>query len=880
MTKQRILHWATTALLLLGSSVTQAFAQGTTGGVGGVVRAANGAAAERATVTVAADAGTVVRRALTGADGRYTVTGLPPGSYTVSAALIGFQPQFKTGVVVSTGTTSVDFTLELRPLNAVTVTASLREETLADVPFSVATASAQTMRQRGMGNIEQIAMQVAGLSVQNLGPGQSQVAIRGASSGQIARDQPGVKEDVGVYLDGVPISLSLFTPDLDLFDVSRVEVLRGPQGTLFGSGSMSGTVRYISGQPELGVHRRFGQVGANAISGGGAGRDVKLGVNVPVGDQVAVRVVGYSDVTGGFIDAVQPNARIKQNVNDGSKTGLRAALRFEPSDRFSITPRLVAQRVQANGWNRQDVFNILANPYTTTRPPVTLGDRQQFTQIGEPYTDDFVMGDVNMTWHRGATNLTSVTSYGTRDILAVRDGGALTASITGGTVGLPARVYTLNAPLKDQTNTAAFTQEIRLDGSGPSTRWLVGAFASRNRRDYGQRATVPGFEALSKIPTKSAYAQQDELFWSSLAYTLSQTAVFGEATWTASTRLNLTAGARYYRFSEQRSQIFDGLFGADDRGQPVSNPGSVNANGFVPRVMASWKATSSTTLNAQLSRGFRLGGINDPINVQLCTAADRVTFSGRNAWNDQTAWNYEAGAKSELFGGKGSLNVSAYSMDISDLQLTVTAGSCSSRLVFNVPKARSQGVELEFTAQPTAHWDVAASVALNNAQLKSSLTTSSSLGVVSVVSGIKDGNRLPSVPREQVSLAATYRWRVHSGWNAAATGTFNHVGSRYTSIDDLAQGFGTVDLNSFGANTIGRPLTQSTFQFSAELPAYQLLNLRGALSHGRWEMSVFAHNLTDTVARLALDRERGTRARVGYLTNPPRTMGLGLRFEY
>jgi iron complex outermembrane receptor protein len=99
----------------------------------------------------------------------------------------------------------------------------------------------------------------------------------------------------------------------------------------------------------------------NAISGGGSGREVKLGVNVPVGDQVAVRVVGYSDLTGGFIDAIQPDASIRQNVNDGSKTGVRAALRFEPSDRFSITPRVVAQRVQTNGWNRQDAFNILAN---------------------------------------------------------------------------------------------------------------------------------------------------------------------------------------------------------------------------------------------------------------------------------------------------------------------------------------------------------------------------------------------------------------------------------------------------------------------------------------------------------------------------------------
>src|SRR5678815_3189605 len=105
---------------------------------------------------------------------------------------------------------------------------------LSEVPFSIAAPTAKDLRQRGAENIEEIAANVAGFSVQNLGPGQSQVAIRGASAGQIARDQPGVKEQAGVYLDDTPVSLSLFTPDLDLFDVSRVEVLRGPQGTLFG----------------------------------------------------------------------------------------------------------------------------------------------------------------------------------------------------------------------------------------------------------------------------------------------------------------------------------------------------------------------------------------------------------------------------------------------------------------------------------------------------------------------------------------------------------------------------------------------------------------------------------------------------------------------
>src|SRR5213595_398904 len=160
------------------------------------------------------------------------------------------------------------------------VTARKREETVQDVPISVAAPTESELRDRGAETIEDVAANVAGFSVQNLGPGQSQVAMRGASSGQVARDQPGVKEQVGAYFDESPVSLSLFTPDLDLFDVSRVEVLRGPQGTLFGAGSEAGTVRYISNQPELGMRSTFGEVGSSQIDGGSAGNNAKLGFNV------------------------------------------------------------------------------------------------------------------------------------------------------------------------------------------------------------------------------------------------------------------------------------------------------------------------------------------------------------------------------------------------------------------------------------------------------------------------------------------------------------------------------------------------------------------------------------------------------------------------
>src|SRR6266849_142168 len=186
------------------------------------------------------------------------------------------------------------------------VTARKREETVQDVPMSVAAPTESELRDRGAENIEDVAANVAGFTVQNLGPGQSQVAMRGVSAGQVVRDQPGVKEQVGIYLDETPISLSLFTPDIDLFDVSRVEVLRGPQGTLFGSGSESGTVRYITNQPKIGISESVGELTGDTIGNGGTGGSFKFATNVPMSTLAATRIVAYYTRYGGYIDAVQP----------------------------------------------------------------------------------------------------------------------------------------------------------------------------------------------------------------------------------------------------------------------------------------------------------------------------------------------------------------------------------------------------------------------------------------------------------------------------------------------------------------------------------------------------------------------------------------------
>src|SRR6185369_241576 len=352
------------------------------------------------------------------------------------------------------------------------VTATKRASTVQDVPFSINAQTQEDIQRANASTIEDISRNVAGLTVQNLGPGQSQVSVRGVSAGQIVRDQPGVKEQVGVYLDESVISLSLFTPDVDLFDLNRVEVLRGPQGTLFGSGSLSGTVRYITNQPKLNVNETIGEFTASTIEQGSQGGSAKVAVNAPLSATSAMRFAGYFTKYGGFMDAVQPDLRVAKDVNDGNRYGGRLSFLFKPNDKLTITPRLLYQKVDMNGWNRIDVYNILGNPFTTTRPKVTLGDRRQFTQFEEPTTDKFTLGDLTIGYNlAGGKTLTSITSYSHRDVDVIRDATALTASITGGSIGLPENVYTLDAPLDDATTAKMLTQELRLAGSTPKLHW-------------------------------------------------------------------------------------------------------------------------------------------------------------------------------------------------------------------------------------------------------------------------------------------------------------------------------------------------------------------------------------------------------------------------
>jgi iron complex outermembrane recepter protein len=780
-------------------------------------------------------------------------------------------------------------------IQEVVVTAQKRVANLQDVPFSVSATSQDQIRNSGAGDIVDLARNIAGFTVADLGPGQSQMAIRGISSGQVIRDQPGLKEQVGVYLDESPISVALFTPDLELFDLDRFEVLRGPQGTLFGSGSEAGTVRYITRQPQLGKTEILTDASFEDVAHGDEGGFMRAALNLPFADTVAARLVAYWHHLPGFIDAIQPGGGVKKSVNDGDRSGARLAFLIKPNDAFSITPRIMFQKLETNGYPRVDLYNILGNPYTTTQPAVTIGSLRQFTQQREGLTDDFTLGDLKIDYNLGAMTLTSITSYTDRKVLVLRDASQLTGSVTFDVGGSPA-IVRLNSPLYDRTKLNVFSEEVRLASNGnDQLQWLVGGFFQHVDRRYGQNLPTPGYDAFSRtLPvgdlsgadSAATDAPPDTPFYSNLSYRLKQYAAFGEATWHFTNQWALTGGLRYYKFNEDKDLLFGGVFAAptvipgsvtaaNPNGILGSIPASTNSNGTSPRLILSYKATDDVTFNVQAARGFRLGGINDPINLPLCSATDKLIFGNQQNWKDEKTWNYEVGAKTQWLDRRVTLNISAFYADIKDLQANTTAGSCSSRIVFNVPTARSEGIEAELFARPTVNWDFGVSATVIDAKLTSSVIAPST---GKVVGGLADGARLPTAPKTQAVGSVGYTVPMLGSTDFFANFTIQYVGSSFSQFEQEQPGFGQIggagDPNAARLIAFGGPLTVSQINFNSQLPSYTLANLRFGLKTERWQAAAYINNIADKNAELALDYERGRSARVGYLTNQPRTIGV------
>jgi len=761
-------------------------------------------------------------------------------------------------------------------MEEITVTATKRASTIQDLPFSINAMTEEDIRRTGAQNIEELSRYVAGLTIQNLGPGQSQVAIRGVSAGQIVRDQPGVKEQVGVYLDESVISLSLFTPDLDLFDLNRVETLRGPQGTLFGSGSVGGTIRYITNQPDPEAFEALVEVGVDSVTDGDIGYQAKAMLNQPLSDTAALRFVGYYTDYAGFIDALRPGGQVWSDVNSGDRTGGRMSLRWEATENLVITPRIVYQEINMDGYNRQEVYNLFANPYTTTWPAVQLGERQQYLLLREGFSDETTIADITVEGAYDGFDMTLIGSWTDRDILVSRDASALTGSVSND-VGMPDSDIALPSNLLDTTAVEQTTIELRFASNYDSAlQWVGGVFWSDTERVYAQRLPTPGYSrATDDVFGEGFYDatingyDQDSPYNADLPYDLEQWALFGEFNYDVSDRLQLTVGGRWYDYEEVRSINQGGWFSAG-----YSNVvDSTSSDGFVPRFMASYDFTDNVTFNAQASQGFRLGGVNDPLNVSLCTDEDERIFGAFQDYDDETMWNYEAGVKMRTDGGI-VFNAAVFHTDIEDLQVTLDAGSCSSRISFNVPEAHTTGVEFELFAQPLDGLELSFAGSFLEAEFDSTVIDADG----NVLGGVQAGNRLASVPETQLAATAAYYFPVDwfGGGEYYVSGSLQHIGDRITQPSDQVPGAGDF---AHGL-TFGGATGDEVTSVDLVLDSYETLNLRTGYIKDNWELALYMNNVTDENAFLSFNRERGGRARLAYFVTPPRTTGLLYRVRF
>ena len=335
-----------------------------------------------------------------------------------------------------------------------------------------------------------------------------------------------------------------------------------------------------------------------------------------------------------------------------------------------------------------------------------------------------------------------------------------------------------------QRNVEQITQEVRINSSGDNRiDWLFGVFYSETERNYAQRLPTPGYDAYTdaafgagvSAAVANGYEEVDSPYNSDLPYDIEQFAVFGEVTLNITEALRLTVGGRYYDFKEERIFNSGGLFSNGD-----NQFDKTDSNGFKPRFLGSFDISDNITLNAQAAQGFRLGGVNDPLNQTLCTAGDLETFGSFQSYKDETMWNYEVGVKAEF--ERASLQVAGFYADIKNLQVALDAGSCSSRISFNVEEAHSAGAEVELTVRPADRLEMTVAGSLVESEFGSTVRSADG----NIIGGVEDGNRLASVPEFQMSGNATYT--VPTPWFNGADfflqATVQHVGDRITQPSD------------------------------------------------------------------------------------------------
>jgi len=620
-------------------------------------------------------------------------------------------------------------------LQEIIVTAEKRVTTVQDTPISITAITGKDIESRGLTDFTALAQTVPGISMKSSGPGQTEFEMRGMTS------SGGNSATVGFYLDDTPMSAPANAQngkvviDPNLYDLNRVEVLRGPQGTLYGAGSMGGTVKVVTNQPDLKAFDVSGKVVlSDTTNGGGFNNGESAMVNLPFGNGLAaLRIVGSYEHDSGWIDRIviapgqfpletnnfttrgdvqaAPVANVYKGVNDEKLEGVRATLLIQPTENLSITPGFFWQETTQGGLSQFD------------SDPGTLTNYQPY-DLAEPFADRLNMGTLNIQYRFGAADITSVTSYWTRVQDIHQDGseelqyvvspfllpGAPLAGVCtfpfifapagtqlGPNPGGPCSLGPTSPTPHERDASDQWTEELRLASAGDTDlKWLVGYFYQDFTSHFDLYVDQP--DAASIFGTGNGFTQLQPT-------KIVQNAFFGEISYRFTPQLTGTVGLRHYSYNNEVNTQVSGFLSSTGNDMVANSTSSQSASGTNPKFNLAYEPDKNLLLYATASKGFRPGGANQPVPTSgplggQCEANLQALYGttafvpAPNTFDPDSVWSYELGEKWRTNDSRLTLNGAVYYSQWKDAQQFVGL-PCGFNFSTNVGNADIYGGELE-----------------------------------------------------------------------------------------------------------------------------------------------------------------------------------------
>ncbi len=639
-------------------------------------------------------------------------------------------------------------------LDEIVVTAQKRTERLKDVPAAVTAVTAASLQERNAAKLDDYVAHVPGLLVAQAGgaSGATQLAIRGITTGT------GGNPTVGVYIDESPFGGSTgygayTVPDLDPQDLARVEVLRGPQGTLYGAGSLGGLLKYVTADPD--PTRFFGrvQMDGSMVDGGGSGYGIRAAANVPLGETVALRVSGYDRRDPGYIDNVLTG---DNDINATRFDGGRAALAWQLNGSWKLRASALYQHYSGSA----PIVD-----YSSTTFQTAFGDLKQSRAPGTTNVHQnvgayslLVEGDL------GFATFTSASTYNRQTMLFHIDFSPVLSPVLAPLFGIPTLGFKNASPV----SLSKYSQEFRL--ASPTTdrlSWQLGTFYTHEKQNAFSE--IVNIDRLTGAPINGLPL----IGAATGAFKFEEVAVFGDATYRFNPAFDITAGLRYSKNKQRVRNTNAGLLFGDSTFETPSKDDDLT---FL--VSSSLHLNQDTMIFARVASGYRPGGPNATYpGVPETYGSDKVT-------------DYELGLKSDLLERALSLEVSGFWIDWRNIQIQrVAIGS----YVDNGPSAVSRGFEASAVWRPVRGIEFYGNLAYTDAHLTKDLPTGSALG--------ETGDRLALTPRRAAAAGATYTAALFGDWNGNLGVDWRYVGERAGAFPNAGPRFqmahyDTVDLRA------------------------------------------------------------------------------------